>query len=456
MLLARLLARADFGVAATFGMVLTILEFSSKMAIGRFLVQDKEGDSPRFMATAHTVQLVGGLAGAMLILLAAAPLAALFGLKGDARPFQLLALLPLLKGLEHLDVCRMEREFRYFPSTISTAAPQLLITLMAWPMAVWLPDYRAVLALLVLKAICTTITSHLMAGRSYELGLDREIAFRVLRFGWPLVANGFLMFGVFQGDQFIVASYYSMTDLAAFAAAGALATVPSFIFARIFPSLMLPLMAKIQDDAPQFRERYRMVVEGVCGFAVLYGVTLILGAEAFMRIAFGSQYCGTGHLLAWLAVANALRIIRFAPSVAALAKADSQNQMYSNFWRVSVLLLALVLAQAKQPVWMIAAMGAAGEVLASAVSFIRLSRRDSVPWTWSLFPASLGMLMIGFAGLAAWLGFHRLNPVIVLTVAVLSGVLCSLLHITAMPESRRQAWKVVDELRTGNWRLWFP
>ena len=53
MILARLLSKADFGIAATFGLVLTLMEFTAKMGIGRFVVQDKEGNDPGFLPNGY-------------------------------------------------------------------------------------------------------------------------------------------------------------------------------------------------------------------------------------------------------------------------------------------------------------------------------------------------------------------------------------------------------------------
>src|SRR5688500_379681 len=73
MILARVLTKSDFGVAATLGMVITVLEFSAKLGIARFVVQDKEGHQPNFIAAAHLMQFLAGALGAALMV-ASAPL----------------------------------------------------------------------------------------------------------------------------------------------------------------------------------------------------------------------------------------------------------------------------------------------------------------------------------------------------------------------------------------------
>ena len=56
MILARMLTKADFGIAATFSLILTLLEFSAKLGVGQFVIRDKEGGQPDFISAAHLVQ----------------------------------------------------------------------------------------------------------------------------------------------------------------------------------------------------------------------------------------------------------------------------------------------------------------------------------------------------------------------------------------------------------------
>jgi O-antigen/teichoic acid export membrane protein len=430
MILARILTKSDYGLAATFGMVLTILEFSGKLAVSRLVVQDRDGGHPEFLATAHFLQVSASVLSTFLLLVSAVPITKLFGIQGHETTFFALAFLPLAKGLEHLDTARMERDLRFAPATLSSVMPHLLITVTAWPMAVWLGDYRAVLALLATKALGSIVMTHVLAEQPYRWSLNRPYLSKMLRFGWPLLLNGFLMFGVFQGDQFLVGHYYSLADLGTYSAAAALALAPSLIFGRILGSMMLPLMAQVQDDGQEFRSRYRLCIQAVSAFSVGYAVTMIVAAQAWMTLAYGSNYEDGGIILAWVAASNVFRIIRFAPSTAALAKADSQNQLYANMLRVLSLAPAGFLGWSHQPLWTLAAAGLAGESLACFYSLWRLKRRDDTPWSASLGPIALATLGIFAAGtLARWGAFL---PVHLLTVLALLlgtagclGVICT-------------------------------
>ncbi len=452
MILARVLTKADFGIAATLGLVITLLEFSAKLGIARFVVQDKEGHQPNFIAAAHLVQFSAGALGALLMVASAPLLARLFGVPALGVTVTWLALVALFRGLEHMDIRRYERDLRFAPSTLAEAIPQLVITLAAWPVAVWLKDFRAVLVLLIAKTALGCLVSHLLAERPYRWQWHREYVVRMLRFGWPLLATGFLMVGVMQGDQFLVGSLYTMSDLGPYAGAAALALAPSFLFGRVFNPLALPLLAKLQDDPPALQRRYRQTVAVVVAFSAASTAAMIIGAEALMRLVYGGKYAGSGAILAWLAGANAYRNLRIAPSLAALARGDSQNQLISNLWRVSSLLPAVGLALIHKPVWMLASCGLLGEALGCWASFMRLRRRDGVPLSVSLVPTQWLTILLAGAGLVAWSGAHQWPGFWALAVAMLASLLAGAILTSVLPELRQEARAAWKGFRVGGWR----
>jgi O-antigen/teichoic acid export membrane protein len=452
MILARVLTKADFGIAATLGLVITLIEFSAKLGVARFVVQDKEGHRPDFIAAAHLVQLSAGALGAVLMVASAPTLARFFGVEALGDAIGWLGLVALLRGLEHMDIRRYERDLRFGPSALAEAIPQLVITLAVWPVAVWLNDFRAVLVLLVSRSAVGCVMSHLFAERPYRCHWHREYVVRMFRFGWPLLATSFLMVGVMQGDQFLVASFYIMTDLAPYAAAAALVLAPSFLFGRVLSSLALPLLAKVQDDPPALRRRYRQIVAIVVTFSAVSSVGMVIGSEAVMQLVYGNKYVGSGVILAWLAGANAYRIFRMAPTSAALARGDSQNQLISNLWRVCALLPALSLALLQMPVWMLACCGLLGEALGCWASLLRLRRRDGIPFDVSLIPALwLTGLLVG-AGLFAWSGAYHWPLLWALAAAMLASLLTGALLISVLPELRQEVGSAWDGFRVGGWR----
>jgi hypothetical protein len=67
MILAFIISRADFSVAVTPEMILSIFDWPSKMGLQRCVVRERDWASPELVDGAHTIQLAGGLVGMVAV-----------------------------------------------------------------------------------------------------------------------------------------------------------------------------------------------------------------------------------------------------------------------------------------------------------------------------------------------------------------------------------------------------
>lgn len=411
LILARMLAKADYGLAAVFGMAMMLLEVSGRMSFGTQVIQSKQGDTPEFQASAHALQFAGGLCSAVLLVILSAPMARLFGVPHTWWAFALLAVVPLSQGLSHLDISRRQRDLDYLPLVLVDVVPQLLTTLAVWPLAVWLKDYRVIVWVMVGKSALSTALTFFFSQRPYHWAWNKEHIRSMLSFGWPLLLTGLVMFGSQQVDQMLVGAVFSLNVLANYALAFSLVSIPWLIFGQVLSSLMLPLMARTQDDPERLHRQYRICAQVAAVGGVLCVLPLIVSGEQLIILFYGAKYRGTGAFMALLGAAATVRFLRFAPAVAALARGDTINQLYSNLWRVASLPLTLLIWSMGGTPVQIAGCALAGEGLAVVASVVRLRRRQGVPFRESygasifmvaLVSAGFGVTMLGGVNLNYW------------------------------------------------------
>jgi O-antigen/teichoic acid export membrane protein len=461
-ILARLLTKDDFGLAAAFTMTVMMLELAGKMAFGQQVVQAQDGDSDQFLGASHLFQFMAGTVSALLALVVSTPMARAFGVPGAGWAFALLGLIPLLRGLEQLDIARQQRHLRFRATVAVEVLPQLLITLAAWPLAAWLGDYRAVLFLMLLKFGLSVIVSHYLARRPYRWVWDAAVMRRILAFSWPLIVNGILMFGAKQGDQILIGSFLSLADLATYYICFSLAGVPWMISAQVTSALLLPVLAGVQNDEKAFRSNYATAIQFTALAGSLFLLPLIVAGEQIVTFLYGNRYAGAGPVMAMLAITSAHRFLRITPSVAAMAKADTVNQMYSNLARiVSIPLAALVILLGGTLV-QVAACALVGELLAGVVAITRLHCRLKVPFHLSTVPVAFleGVLVI--AGILGHLLMRTLGllPAVAVTLGafavvlisgyyVLSGPVACLLRAAILTVALRVGWQRPIATRTS-------
>ncbi len=432
--LARLISPADFGIAAIFGITLQMIEMLSNVSAEMFLIQSADGDKERLQATAQFFRAARGTVNGLVILLLAGPIARLFGVPQATWAFRCLGLLPLLRGLYHLDMSRLQRSLRFAPTAIADAGSSWFATLVAVPLAFWFRDYSAMLWSLIIQVSAATIVSHILAERRYAWAWDSGYWQRMVSFGWPLMINGILMFGIFEGDRLIIGSAerlfprssYDLSDLGIYSATFSLTMAPTQFVANICSSLFLPLLSRTQGMPDQFRRRYRACSQAACLAAAIISIFFITAGGRLVAVVYGSKYATGGRIIGWLAAMWALRIIRVAPTLAAMSLGDTKNTMLSNCVRTFALVGMAGASAIGAPLVWIAISGFSGELLALAVSVWRLHRKSGIPASLCAKPiaaAAAGMLVASFS---AW----GLGASLVATIASCLG--CILLVTAGM------------------------
>jgi hypothetical protein len=104
---------------------------------------------------------------------------------------------------------------------------------------------------------------------------------------------------------------------------------------------------------------------------------------------YGQKYAAAGAFIGVLAAMQAMRILRVAPTLGAMAFADTKNAMFSNIVRTSALLGVLFSSITGRSLIWVAASGLAGEVLAFVTCIWRLQRCHSVHIKLTLRPLAV-------------------------------------------------------------------
>jgi O-antigen/teichoic acid export membrane protein len=353
----------------------------SDLGTDKLIIQAQDGDDPRLQATAQLWHFTREAFGAVLIIALAWPLAAVFGVPHARWAFYWLALVPLLRGLLHLDIKRLQRHMRFGPQVLSELGSQVLATILAWPLAYWLRDYSAMLWIVIAQTGVFALCTHMCAARPYRWCGDRAMVARLFVFGWPLLINSLLMFGVFQGDRAIVGALYSMRDLGLYAAAMALEwhqrrcwldhhSVTFRFFRACRPIASSLNIATV--SAPCIAAS-----RGLSHRPRNCGPASDMLCESF-SVAGAASRCSRRSVR---------RLLRVGTTVAAMSLGDTVNSMWSNAWRVTGIGGVIVVAVCGLPLHWIAAAALFGEVLALLYSLLRLSQQHKIRSDTCLWPA---------------------------------------------------------------------
>ncbi len=407
-IVARAVGVENFGIAAIFSITVSIFDMLGNLSVDRLLIQARDGNEERFQSAAHLMQGLRGIASGLVMLACAWPVAHLFGIPRAEWAFRWLALLPVFRGFTHLDNQRVQRTLDYGKSVGLEIAQQLIPTLLAWPIAILTRDYSAVLWLILLQGFVAMVGSFFVSSRPYRWHWNPSYAKRFVSFGWPLIANGALLFGIYQGDRFLIgtagrtlgAHVYTFKDLGIYAVATSLTFTPMIAFSTVCSSLMLPMFSGLQAEPQEFRKRYYISAQLVGMVSGLFALPLILDGGSIVTLIYGQAYSQAGGFIGWMAAAQAVRMARFTPAMGAMALGDTTNTMYSNLVRFLALFGTLGVIMVGGSLMWIAVFGFVGEILGLVVCFWKLQRDHEIPAELGAKTVVALIIAMGAAGLA--------------------------------------------------------
>ena len=400
-LVARLISVEDFGVAATFAITMALIEMMTQLGLDQMIIQDKKGEDPKMQAGLQAFQVIRGAIAGLILLAIAGPYAAFLKIPEVAWAYQLIALVPVIRGFFHFDIWRAQRGMSYLPFVASMGGGALLSLVSVFPLYWAFGDYRAMLYAILIQQVLILVISHLIASRPYRLAWDPELMRRALGFGWPLLINGALLFAIFNGEKLIVGRELGMAELALFAMAFTLTLTPTLVLTASAQSFFLPQLSR-EEDAGRFRHLYHTTVET----SLLIGVALALGTALVgppvIAVLLGEKYLPMLAYLIWLGVVQALRVAKQGIAVVSLSRAVTGNAMIANAPRVLAMPLAWWLVVEGAGVMTIIGVAIAAEIVGFAVAALLVRHRLDLPVEGLILPVALGALTLLLIAYDAW------------------------------------------------------
>ena len=397
LIVARLISPENYGVASTFAVSMSIVEMLSYLGLSQLIVVDKDGDEPHFQAAMHGFQALRGMVSSLALFLIARPYAAFLGITHVAWAYEILALVPFINGFQHYDTHRLRRHMKFNPTNLSNAVPPLVSVLSVWPLTIMFGDYRIMLFALFVQAAGMVVLSHMTAERPYRITLDYQLMRKATIFGWPLLLNGMLMFGVFNGERLIVGRELGMGQFAYFSMCFTLTLTPTLVLANSCQSLFLPHLTAVREDPEEFQRLSIATLESslVIGLLLVLGTSLIGGPLSVLLT--GPKYAAILPILVPMAILQALRVAKTGSTIVGLAIGQSSNAMVGNFVRVASLPLSWWIAVRTGHMLPIIWIGCVAELIGFVVSMYLAAYRARISLGPLLAPAMLSALCCGAA-----------------------------------------------------------
>lgn len=403
-ILARLLGPEQLGIAALLILTAQFFESISDTGSDRFLVQDADGDQPKMQGLVQLVLAGRGMLIALALALSAGLFARLYNMPDLTLALVALGIAPLIGGLVHLDLRRVQRISDFRPESLAIMVSEAA-SLAATAVAAWMTrDHTAVIYGLVVRAVCLVIVSHLVAKRPYRWSFTRDYGAKFSAFALPLAANGVLLFFGSQGDRVVIGSTLGAEALGKYSAVLLLAYYPASMVGRFLSGLHLPQIAQARVNPEQFQDaRWRLASQfALLGGAIVAGFAI--AGPLMTPVLYGASFQQPWHIFALLGVLQAARFLRLWPTALAVGTGRSGIVMQNNIARISALPIALAAAQFSASLEAIMLGFIFGELLALFVALGLLARSKAVDMLKECGRVALFLALAAAVTGAAWLG----------------------------------------------------
>jgi O-antigen/teichoic acid export membrane protein len=307
-ILARLLAPADFGLFGIACLAINTLQTFSETGIKAALIQ-KNTAIEGHLNSAWTISVVrgGGLCALLLIL---APHIAQFFQTPEAESLiRLISLGVLIVGFANIGVVYFEKEIDFRKQSVlnfSRIAGEFILGII---LAYTLRNSWALIWALLLGRFAFCVSSYLLHPFRPRLHFEKEKIFGLMHFGKWIFASSILGFLLTQGDNIVVGKLLGTTALGLYTMAYAISNLVTTELTFLVSNVVYPAYAKLQSDIKRLREGYLTVLQIIAFISFPLTGGIILFGRDFIMLFMGEKWLDMLIPMQILAIFGAIRSI---------------------------------------------------------------------------------------------------------------------------------------------------
>jgi O-antigen/teichoic acid export membrane protein len=339
--LARLLAPADFGVFATTGIFTGLAATVSNIGLGSALVQ-RAAIEERHRRTMLTANLVSSSL-IVLLLWATSPAIAAYFRNPIAGPvLRLVALNFLLNAFSSVSFSLLSRVLNFRILAVTEAVAAAAFGLVAILLALRGYGVWAIAWAGLAQSLVRAVLLILRAGWPLRLGWDRRALADLLGLGAGLTLKRVINYAAANVDYAVIGRRLGPADLGYYTRAYGLITMPLHQFSRVIMTVLFPAFSRIQGDDARLIAGYSKVVTAtaIVSFPFLVGLALV--APSFIAVIYGEKWLPTVLPLMIMCVAGMMKSVSTFVGAIADAKGQVQREVKRQLIYLGVLIAGTI------------------------------------------------------------------------------------------------------------------
>jgi len=308
LLLARLLAPANFGLVAIASLVVNTIQLFRDLGLSQALIYWQEDIEKAANTALFLIAAVGIILS--MIAFSTAPLAAIFFDNDAVEPLvRVLAVTIIISSLNTVPATLLEKELDFkrlvLPSTLSNVGYALISLPLAFTgLGAWSIVWGQVGQL----SIQATLTWAVSPWRP-SFKLDKQVALAILRYGKYVIGAHIAVFFIYNLDNAFIGKLLGTAALGHYVLAFTLGSFPAVYIITLINRTTLAAYSKIQDRADLLRKAFLETLNYVLIITAPITLATIILARDFISVLYGQTWEAAVLPLQILSVYGLLRSV---------------------------------------------------------------------------------------------------------------------------------------------------
>lgn len=321
LIMARLLAPADFGLIAIVSGVLAIAGAATSLPLATVLVQI-ETLSKRHLDTAWTMSAIRGVLITLLMAALAFPLSKIYGDTRLAPIMLALSPVSLLSGLNSTATAVLTRELQFWQDFVLQSLAKAVGFAAGVLVAVLTQSYWALVAGSIAGTLAATIISFVIT--RYRPSLDLSEWRTLLGFSVWLTLSELVNTANWRTDQLIIGWRLGPTDLGHYTVGGDIAALPTREATTPLTQTLFPAFATMGDNRRQLAAAVAKTQGILVAVALPVGIGFALLADRIVPIVLGEKWLAAIPVIQVLSCLYGFQTIALPTHALAMARRENR------------------------------------------------------------------------------------------------------------------------------------
>lgn len=290
MILARLLAPEAFGIMATVMAAVATLEALAEVGLTQSVIQNKKGADRGFLNIIWWLASLRGVSLYAMAFLAAPLVSQFFNNPGSEVLLRTGFLVILFNGLTSPKLHVLQKDLKFANWILVMQGPGVLGVIFAIILAFYIQNVWALVFGYTAEALLRLPLSFIVCPFKPQFSFDTSYLSDIRKFSKQMFGLPILMMLFTQSSVFVIGRVLSLEQLGMFALVRSLAEIPSTLMSKIIYPVLLPTLAKIQDDKEKLNSILLKVNKLTATLVIPFITFLIVFSKPLLSLVYGHNY----------------------------------------------------------------------------------------------------------------------------------------------------------------------